>query len=80
MKPRFSLEGWEWKSWLKGNWDTIKETVKMIGAALGFTSLADFLLTVMPMDGTQGLILRFIVAGIIKLALDTIDYWTTLKK
>jgi len=36
--PRFSLKGWYFTTWLKGNWKTIKEVLKVgIPAAIGWS-------------------------------------------
>ena len=60
---RYSLEGWEFSKWVKGNYKTIKELIKTgIPLALGWAATNDPELT-------------GIITILGKLAIDTLEYW-----
>lgn len=63
MSKKYSLQGWDFVAWLKGNKRTIIELVK-VGVPYGLTQLAQ-------------LKPEWVVAGTIagKLLLDVVHYW-----
>jgi len=60
---RFSLEGWEFWEWLKGNWKTVKEVGKAVVPGL------------LAWVQTQDPAVSGIVVVVGKFALDTLEYW-----
>lgn len=63
VKPRFSLEGWRLKEWIKGNGKTIKEILKVVVPAM-----IGWVVTNSP-EWTV------LATGIGKLVLDTAEYY-----
>lgn len=64
VSPRFSLSGWKFGSWLKGNWSTVKELLKV-----GIPFIAG--LELFP-DKPY---LTLVVTAFGKLSLDILHYW-----
>jgi len=60
---RFSLEGWKFGKWLKGNWKTIKEVIKVGVPYIVATSIV------------QDMNLVVIITGLGKFFLDVGDYY-----
>ena len=63
ISPRFTLTNWTFLNWLKGNWTTIKEMVK-VGAPAILSWLA-----------TQDPIWTVVCTTLGKLVLDVLDYY-----
>lgn len=67
-KPRYSMNGWKFMEWLKGNWTTLKELVKVgVPLLVGTTFFMD-----------KPALVVFIT-GLGKLGLDTVDYWLSIQ-
>lgn len=67
--PAFSLKGWKFIEWLKGNWKTIKELIKVgVPLVLGLQFFA---------ENPSALALTTAIG---KLAIDTIEYYVKEKK
>jgi hypothetical protein len=63
VSPKFSLKGWKFGEWLKGNWATIKELIKVgIPLLIGYVS-------------TTNPALVGIITIVGKLILDTGEYY-----
>jgi len=64
ISSKFSFKGWQFWAWLKGNWKTIKEIIK-VGAPL--------LLGMAIFKNNPALIGFVTLVG--KFVIDTIEYW-----
>ena len=64
VSPRFSLKGWKLTEWVKGNWQTVKELLKV-----GIPFIAG--LELFP-DKPY---LTLVVTAVGKLVLDVLHYW-----
>lgn len=62
-KKRFSFEGWQFMEWLKGNWSTIKEIIKVGVPYLVATAIV------------QDMGLQAVIILVGKLILDTGEYF-----
>jgi len=62
--PKYSFKGWELWEWLKGNWKSIKEIVK-VGAPL-LLGLAFF-------KDNPALVVTITAIG--KFVIDTVEFW-----
>jgi len=68
---RFSLEGWDWRVWLRKQLSTIK---LIIAAAVG---VAGGYLSSPPLSPEMAGLLGTVLTLVSRLALDLLDYWVT---